>query len=74
MSLTERYQRIAQIMDEAYRSYEDGLIALRRRVVDDMKRKLNEGGVLDRSQVGASLPRERPGPAVRRGRRPPRVT
>jgi hypothetical protein len=47
MSPTERYQRIAQIMDEAYRSYEDGLVALRKRVVDDMKRKLKEGGVLD---------------------------
>jgi len=34
MSPTERYQPIVQIMDEAYRSYEDGLVALRKRVVD----------------------------------------
>jgi hypothetical protein len=67
MSPTERYQRIAQIVDEAYTEYENGLIALRRRAVDDMKRKLKEG-VLDRSQLGASLPRKRPASAAQRPR------
>ncbi len=47
MSATERYRRIAEIMNEAYREYEDGLVALRKRVVEDMRRKLKEGGILD---------------------------
>ena len=55
MSPTERYQRIAGIISEAYRSYEDGLVALRRRVVDDMRCKLKEGGVLDRPRAGSAL-------------------
>jgi hypothetical protein len=56
---TGRYQRIAEIMDEAYRSYEEGLAALRKRVVEDMKRKLKEGGVLDPPRAG-STPRSAP--------------
>ncbi len=64
MSPTERYQRIAQIMDDVYRSYEEGLVALRKRVVDDMKRKLKEGGVLDPPRAG-STPRS--APAKKRG-------
>ena len=59
MSPTERYQRIAQIMSEAYRSYEEGLGALRKRVVDDIKHKLSEGGVLDHPGAG-STPRSAP--------------
>ena len=73
MSPTERYHRIAEIMDEAYRSYEEGLVALRKRLVDDMKRKLKEGGVLDRSHVEQPSLRDRPAPARHpraRGRRP----
>ncbi len=64
MSPTERYQRIAQIMDDVYRSYVEGLVALRKRVVDDMKRKLKEGGVLDPPRAG-STPRS--APARKRG-------
>ena len=59
MSLTERYERIAQIMAEAHRSYEDGLVALRKRVVDEMKRKVSEAGVLDQPLDG-STPRSAP--------------
>jgi hypothetical protein len=59
MSPTERYQRITQIMDEAYRSYEDELVALRKRVVEDMKRKVKESGVLDHPREG-SAPRSSP--------------
>ena len=47
MTSTERYRRVAEIMDDAYRNYEQGLVALRKRVVQDMKRKLVEGGVFD---------------------------
>ena len=57
MSPTERYLRIAQIMDEAYTAYEEGLVALRRRVVDDMRRKLREGRVLDHRRGEGSPPR-----------------
>src|SRR5439155_11727411 len=64
MSPTERNQRIAQIMDEAYKDYEDGLAALRRRVVEDMRRKLKDGGVLDSPDVEQSSPREQPTPVV----------
>jgi len=59
MSPTERYQRIAQIIDEAYQTYEEGLVALRKRVVEDMRRKLKEGDVLDYSREG-STPRSAP--------------
>ena len=73
MSPTDRYHRITQIVDEAYTAYEDGLVALRKRVVEDMRRKVKESGVLDRSHVAPSLPRERATPEVQhrraRGRR-----
>ena len=42
MSATEGYRRIAEIMNEAYRQYEDGLVALRKRVVEDMRRTLRD--------------------------------
>ena len=54
MSPTERYQRIAQIVDEAYRSYEEGLVTLRKRVVEDMRQKLKERGVLDHPREGST--------------------
>ncbi len=63
MSPTERYQRIARIMDEAYRSYEEGLVALRKRVVEDMRRKVKESGVLDHSRDASTL---RPSAAKKR--------
>ncbi len=59
MTSTERYQRIAQIMDEAFNDYERGLVALRKRVVEDMRRKVKEGGVLDHPREG-STPRSAP--------------
>ena len=40
-------------MDEAFESYLTGLVALRKRVVDDMRRKLNDGTVLDDPRQGA---------------------
>jgi hypothetical protein len=66
MSPTERYLRIAEIMNEAYREYEEGLVALRKRVVEGMHRKLKEGSVLDQPRAG-STPRSAP---VARHRRP----
>ena len=58
MNATERY-RIAEIMSEAYRDYENGLVALRKRVVADMKRKLSEAGVLS-PLAGRPTPRSAP--------------
>ena len=54
----DRWQRIAQIVDEAYKDYENGLVVLRKRVVGDMRRKLKEGGIFDRPDLEQSLPRE----------------
>ena len=55
----DRWQQVIRLLDQAYNDYEDGLVALRRRVVYDMKRKLNEGGVLDHPREG-STPRSAP--------------
>ena len=60
---TDRWQRIIGLLDEAYRDYEDGLVALRKRVVDDMRRKLKEGGVLDHPHERST---PRPPPAKKR--------
>ena len=71
----ERCQRILRIMDEAYADYVKGMVALRKRVVGDVKRKLSDGEVLDRPPLEHSLPRERPASAARQRRprpRPPR--
>ena len=38
---TEGYQRIMRLMDEAFDDYVTGLVALRERVVADLKRKLS---------------------------------
>ena len=69
----ERWQRILRMMDEAYADYLTGMVALRKRVVGDVKRKLSDGEVLDRPDLEPS-PRERPASAARhrrtRGRRP----
>jgi len=51
---TDRWQRIIELSDEAYKDYEDGLVALRKRVVEDMRRKLKDGGVLDHSRQGST--------------------
>ena len=54
MSAKDRYQRIAQIVDEAYTDYEDGLAALRKRVVEDMGQKLKALDVLDHPREGST--------------------
>ena len=70
----ERWQHILRVMDTAFADYLTGMVALRKRVVGDVKRKLSDGEVLDRPRRDQPLPRERPASAVRhrraRGRRP----
>jgi len=70
----ERWQQVLRIMDEAFADYLTGMAALRKRVVGDVKRKLNDGEGLDRSRAEQSSPPERPASAARhrrgRGRRP----
>jgi len=70
----ERWQQILRVMDTAFADYLTGMVALRKRVVGDVKRKLSDGEVLDRPRRDQPLPRERPASAVRhrraRGRRP----
>ena len=72
--MTERWQRILRVMDEAFADYLTGMAALRKRVVGDVKRKLSDGEVLDRPRLQQSLPRERRASRARqrrpRGRRP----
>ncbi len=55
----ERWQRVIRLLDQAYNDYQEGLVALRRRVVEDMKRKVRESGVLDHPREG-STPRSAP--------------
>ena len=62
----ERWQRIVRLMDETFEDYLAGMAALREHVVGDVKRKLRDGEVLDRSRQGA---RSRPSPARKRGRK-----
>ena len=57
------WQRILRIMDDVYADYLSGMVALRKRVVDDMRRKLNDGGGSDHARRGA---RSRSAPASRR--------
>ena len=68
------WQRILRIMDEAYQQHLTGMVALRERVVADLRRKLSDSKVLDRPDLEQSGPRERPAsPAQQRrarGRRP----
>ena len=68
------WQRILRIMDEVYADYLSGMVALRKRVVGDVKRKLSDGEVLDRPHLEQASPPERPASAARhrraRGRRP----
>ena len=67
------WQRILRVMDEAYADYLTGMAALRGRVVDDIRRKLNDSEALSRSDLEQSSPGERPASAARhrrpRGRR-----
>ena len=43
----EGWRRIIRIMGEAFDAYERGLVALRKRVVDDVRRKLSDRTGLD---------------------------
>ena len=45
--MDERWQRILHVMDEAFADYLTGMAALRKRVVGDVKRKVQEDSVLD---------------------------
>ena len=47
------WQRILRVMDEVYAGYVSGMVALRKRVVDDMRRTLNDGGGPDHARRGA---------------------
>ena len=58
------WQRILRIMDEAYQHHLTGMVALRERVVDDMRRKLKDGTVPSHPRRGA---RSRSAPARKRG-------
>ena len=51
----ERWQQILCLMDEAYGDYLKGMAELRKRVVGDVKRKLNDGEGLDRSRADRNL-------------------
>ena len=70
----ERWRQTLTLMDETFADYLTGLVALRKRVVDDMRRKVNDGTVLDRAHLEQSSPRERLASAAQhrrpRGRRP----
>ena len=43
----ERWQQILRVMDTAFADYLTGMVALRKRVVGDVKRKVQEDSVLD---------------------------
>ena len=58
------WQRLTRLMDEAFADYLTGLAALRKRVVDDMRRKVNDATVLDQPPRHA---RSRSAPARKRG-------
>lgn len=60
------WQRILRIMDEVYADYLNGMVALRKRVVDDLRRKLHDGAGPDHPRRGA---RSRPALARKRGRK-----
>ena len=47
------WQRILRIMDEVYADYLSGMVALRKRVVGDVRRKLNDGAGPDHARRGA---------------------
>ncbi len=72
--MDERWQRILRIMDEAYQQHLTGMVALRERVVADLRRKLSDSKVLERPDLEPSSPPKRPASAARprraRGRRP----
>ena len=67
------WQRILRIMDEAYQQHLTGMVALRERVVADLRRdlrrKLSDSKVLNARRGGQPLPEERPASAARHARR-----
>ncbi len=56
---TDRWHRVIRLLDQAYNDYEDGLVPLRKRVVEDMQQNLKVRGVLDHPREG-STPRSAP--------------
>lgn len=59
---------VAEAFDEAFEAYLTKLPALRQGVIADLKRKLTDGGVLDRSRVEQSSRGDRPTSAAQRPR------
>lgn len=63
----DRWKHILRIVNEAFESYETGMATLSKRVVMDLKRKLSDTEVEQRSRERASKPRvparSRPAPA-----------
>jgi len=53
------WQRILRIMDEVYADYLDGIVALRERVVDDMRRKLSDSHARRGARSRSSPPTKR---------------
>lgn len=51
---TERWRQILRLMDEAYEDYVNGMVALRKRVIGDMRRKVKDSSALDRSRAGSN--------------------
>ena len=66
--MDERWQRILRVVEAAFNDYLTGLVALRKRVVVDVKRKLGDSRALDRPCLDQPLPRERPASAARHRR------
>ena len=62
------WQRILRIMDEAYQQHLTGMVALRERVVADLRRKLSEGKVLDRPDLEQPSAPARPASTARHPR------
>jgi len=62
--MTDGWPRILRIMDEAFEDYLAGLVMLRKRLVDDMRGKLNDGKILDLPPRGAW---SKPTPRGKRG-------
>ena len=73
MTTDKRWRQVLRMVNEVFGDYETGLVALRKRVVVDLKRKLSDSGVLDRPDLEQPLPGERPASAAghpARGARP----
>ncbi len=60
----EGWQRLLRLMDEVYADYLAGLVALRKRIVNDVRHKLNDSKILDHPP---RADRSRPVPRKKRG-------